>query len=236
MKIGIEYWQRLGDVIRLFPLAKHFSDQGHEVEIMCSPIYHDIFKCIDYATPVIQLNSCDVVHKLEVWDSFNSNTNQMRYADFRMSKKKWVNFIYDDFKDVDHSNIQFTNIEFDDFEYDLPSEYNMIAPCGQSQVFRWDSNEFMKRVSEVHQSVENTLPSVFLGDCQKGFLQAKKINHLPKLIKEAHDFFCINSAPSIIAGAVREKHYYHFCEPSFDFQDDYDHELQLKIKPTLEKL
>ena len=234
MKIGIKYWQRLGDVIRLFPLAKHFSDQGHEVEILCAINYHEIFECVDYVKPTLCVKHCDIVHDLEIWNSFGSGSDQMRYADFRTSKKKWTDFIYDDFPDVeDRRNIQLTKTCFHDADYDLPSEYNLIAPFGMSQVHRWDINQIIKEAQLALIEKGNDLPTLILGQGVEGALNANKLYHLPKIIKDATDFFCINSAPSIIAGAVRCVQYHHFSEPSFDFQDDHENPFQIKHKPTL---
>ena len=212
MKIGIRYWQRLGDVIRLFPLAEHFNRQGHEVKIICSPIYHEIFRCASYVEPGTLDEDFDRLIDLEIWDSFADNNNQPRYMAFRTMKKKWVDFIYDDFPEVENRyKILFTKIEFEDYFYEIPEQYNLIAPMGMSQIFKWPFPEIQKRVYEIMDSTHDLNPTYVLGTKDvPGVLTAKKLYHLPKMIKDAASFFCINSAPSIIAGAVRENKYYHF--------------------------
>jgi hypothetical protein len=48
---------RWGDILINLPIAKHFDEQNHLVYWLCPGKYHDVFRNIDYATPIENVGS-----------------------------------------------------------------------------------------------------------------------------------------------------------------------------------
>ena len=232
----IKYDQRLGDVIRMLPLAKHYSDLGREVFIDCFMAYADILKCVSYVNHIregIKLSSSPEIIDLQIWNDNDSS----RYIEFRKSGLDWMDFVYKDFPQVDRT------IVFDKFfpidSYDLPEKYALCFPIGCSQIYQWDINYIINVSLQYEKLYQVPVYFVVNPENQSHFkkaglktLWASKLEHLPNLIRNAEGLTTINTSASIIAGAVMNKNYYHFCEPSYNFQDDHKHERQIRIEPA----
>jgi hypothetical protein len=54
MKICLAYPQRLGDIIRILPIARHFAADGNKVLVECLPPYHEFFDCVSYCRPSLR--------------------------------------------------------------------------------------------------------------------------------------------------------------------------------------
>lgn len=223
---------RLGDIVRLFPIAKHYADQGHEVYIDCLPAYWGIFEAVGYVKPGTGLGMYDIVHRLQIWPA--------RYADFRASGKKQMDYVYGlfpEFADIDRT------IRFDRAnaapdprtEYDLPDSYHLLFPFSNSSQ--------QVPLARLYQLAAGRLASartfLFMEDGQRlqmidagfpsGCLRSvTSLGHLPRLIRDAQEVMTVNTSTTIIASAVRS-HYYHVAEPNV--QDNWTSPTQTVLIP-----
>lgn len=224
MKILLVYHLRLGDVIRIFPIARHFAAQGHEVAIECLPVYHGIFGAIDYARPVEPGHgeTFDRVDRLQIWPE--------RYSAFLASGQTWMDFVYSlatDFAEIDR-RIVFTRIDDQPSpaDYGLPADYTLVVPFGYSQRTPRSFHETMGIARR-----ENTDPSPYViadpaqaslltesGFAYSHIVTCREPAHLVRLLRDARAVTSINSAPCVICGAVRES-FAHIID--FDAQNDY---------------
>jgi len=118
----IKYLQRLGDVLRCLPAAKHLADQGHEVFFDCFAQYHGVFELTSYVKAGHRMG--DVID-LEVWPN--------QYEAYRKSKRSWTDFVYShpEIKDADKTNIVLDKLDDKPAE-GLPESYNLVAPYGNN--------------------------------------------------------------------------------------------------------
>jgi len=233
----IKYSQRLGDVIRMLPLAKWYYNKGMIVFIDCFDQYADILETVSYCEQLPKGFKVDDPEVLlidrEIWPE--------RYNAFRESGLKWAEFIYRPYPDIDPQNINFDlmdNFKIDD--YQLKENFCLCFGIGASQIFQWPLQYVADMAEQWTDKYKFPVYHVVPPEYQKQFhdrglltIWAKRLADLPQLIKSANQVLTINTSASIIAGAVREKQYYHLAEPSFNYQDDHDHDLQIKIKPQI---
>lgn len=216
MQKMIHYWMRLGDIINCFPIAKRWSEEGHSVRLNCHPEYHAIFQCVDYVTPSAEQRLPEGALDLQVWP--------LRYDHYRASKQCWQDYVFGlaGMPDLAHAAPTFTNTHVDLAHYGLTvGEYDLLAPIGISQLWRPTPQQFydaaLKQAGMEHKRIVWLLPP---GNKCGGmpYITARMLAELPGLIKHARKFFCVSSAPSIIAAGVRRE--YHCCYlPDFDGQD-----------------
>jgi len=219
MRIVIRYELRLGDIVNCLPIADALHQRGHEVLFLCRPEYHDIFRCVDYAAPVVGAVKCDKLLDLQVWPQ--------RYADFRASKKSWQQYVYEIAEQETgigldmRSAPRFTNTEVDFDNYGLTEgEYDLCAPFGISQEWKPGALQLQDALIDCGFAADwiwlNNKHCVMPngGRC----LVAKTIADLPGLIRGARKFLCTNSAPNIISAGVR-KEWSCFYQPDFGGQD-----------------
>ena len=95
-------------------------------------------------------------------------------------------------------------------EYGFPRAVCLFAPFGYSQGRRHSFSALVKACRLVAKR-----PLVVLADSRQAsdliasgmpsnwILEARSPGHLPRLIRDAEEMFAINSAPCVIAGAVR---------------------------------
>lgn len=204
----------LGDALFCMPACLHLAKRGIDAFIECPEKFHDIFQLVsytrawrpNYGTPV------------KVFDT--------TLLDFHFSKvkiKDYVSAAFQELKDVPRGqNVTFdlySNVEIPD--YGLPKPYIVISPFGYSQ-YRNPSPEWF--MAEVSRRFGHTRNVFCLTDKQRHGLPcppliAKSVAHLPKLLAEADEVFTVNSSPSIIAAAVRQKPYYHIHDWGYDTDD-----------------
>lgn len=212
MKVCLVYHQRLGDIIRVLPIARDLARHGHAVFVECFPQYWGIFDCISYASPSEPEARCragfDRVIDLQIWPN--------RYDEFRMSGKPWGDFVFGLFPEFTHLNQRPDFDRIDDqptfAEYGMSSDVCLLAAFGYSQGRRHQPAKLIEACRRVARK-----PLVMLADqAQKKHLLelgvprsmvlcATSAGHLPRLIRDASEMFTINSAPCIIAGAVRSQ-------------------------------
>ena len=190
----IKYSQRLGDIIRCLPACKYLADQGHEVFFDCLPQYHGIFEMVSY---VRVGNKGDVID-LEIWPN--------KYQEYRFSGKTWTEFVYahPDINKADPKDILFDKLD-DAPAKGLPETYNMVAPFGISQGHKRDP---LQIIVEARKKCGG---DNFFVLCQEGTeikgLQtytAPSISELARAIRDAEEFWSIDSGQMAIAAGIRK--------------------------------
>jgi len=190
----IKYSQRLGDVLRCLPAAKHLADQGHEVFFDCLSQYHGVFKLTSY---VKAGNRKGDIIDLEVWPN--------KYEAYRKSKRSWTDFVYShpEIKDADKANIVLDKLDEKPAE-GLPETYNLVAPFGLSQGYYRNPLELIVRAREA-MGKDN-----FYVLCPEDIkiqglntYTASSVEQMAKAIRGANDFWAINSTPIILASVTR---------------------------------
>lgn len=190
----IKYSQRLGDVLRCLPAAKHLADKGHEVFIDCYAQYHGVFEMTSYVKAGHRQG--DIID-LEIWPN--------RYEAFIKSKKTWHDFVYShpEIKEADKTNIILDKLEPERI-HGMPQKYNLVAPFGISQSDKRNPIEII--VEARKQMGEKDFfvlcpPEVNINglDCYT----APTIMDMAKVIRDAEGFWAVNSSPVILASAVR---------------------------------
>jgi len=225
MKICLVYQMRLGDIIRILPIARSLERQGHSVWVECLESYWSLFECISYARPAriedrAAMNYGRVID-LQIWPR--------RYHDFRRSGKSWADFVFGlhpEFANLDRRP-EFDRIDNQPslLDYGIEEPICLLAPIGYSQGRQYSLGALVKACAEKtkHRIVllVDDLQMGHLRDeglCDADMLCALSAGHLPRLIRDAEEVFTVNSAPCIIAGAVR-RHFWHV--PSGVAQDDH---------------
>lgn len=211
MRICLVYHQRLGDIVRILPIARYLASQGHEVFIECLPQYVGIFGAVSYVKPSLPAQrgcrNYDRIYELEIWPN--------RYDDFRRSGKRWSDYVFGIYPEF--SNINRTP-EFDLIDeggrledYGLTSDVCIFAPFGYSQMRHFRFSDLLKEcrrlasrriviLADAAQAIR--LIEAGVNPCD--ILRARSQADLPRLLRDASEVFAINSAPCVIAGAVRE--------------------------------
>lgn len=212
MKICLAYSQRLGDIIRILPIARSFAEDGNKVLIECLPKYHDLFDCVSYCRPTTRErrmdNRFDAVFDLEIWP--------YRYSEFIESRKTWLDFVYGIHPLFEHMDRTPVFDLIDTMpgmaDYGLPAGVSIFSPFGYSQRRRHDlgtltqaarariTGDFMTLADPAHAQALSAS-----GIAKETILTARSSAHLPRLLRDAKSVFTTNSAPSIICGAVRSE-------------------------------
>ena len=195
----IKYSQRLGDVIRCLPACKYLKEQGHEVEFDCFEQYHGVFELVSYVKPMEQLSIDAEILELEIWPN--------RYLEYRNSNKTWTDFVYSHplIEKSDKTNIVFDRLN-DNPAFGLPKDYNLVAPFGISQGHKRNPLEVIvearKKLGE-----KNFFVLCPEGVSIKGLecFTASDVEQMTKAIRDAREFWCIDSAPMAIARGVRKE-------------------------------
>jgi len=212
MKICIVYPQRLGDIIRVLPIARHFAADGNRVFVECLPQYHEFFDCVSYCVPTLKIQrpfyEFDMVLDLEIWPD--------RFADFVDSGMTWLEYVYGtnpllakiDRKPVFDLIAAMPSLA----DYGLPADTSIFSPFGYSQLNRYTlktlADAAKNRISGPFVTLADPIHADALlraGIAKETILTARRSSHLPRLLRDTKSVFTINSAPSIICGAVRRE-------------------------------
>jgi hypothetical protein len=211
MRILIQYHEKLGDVIRMLPLAKLFADRGDEVFFECKDEYSDILKCTTY---VKHKKINDPYEKFDY--VFNRQILPLLYDDWRKSEKRWEEFVFGgEFPDAVDAGIVLDNIWL---APDI-GVYDLVAPFGISQIVRHDPMGVIKKAVQLYG--KDNLVILCPNKLDINGLRAiscSSVAYMPFLIQKARNFLGINSSPSLIASAVRESY---DLIPTGVYQDDY---------------
>ena len=212
MRFCIAYSQRLGDIIRVLPIARHFAAEGHEVYIECLPQYHEFFECVSYCRPSLRIQrpfyDFSMVFELEIWPT--------KFKEFVESGKTWLDFVYDShpmFAGIDRKPVFDLIDEMPSLaDYGLTPDVNILSPFGYSQRKRYTYGKLVEAASNRFYGpfvtlADSTHADVLLkaGIARNSILVAKRSAHLPRLLRDAKSVFTINSSPSVICGAVRRE-------------------------------
>jgi len=207
--ITLVYNQRLGDVLRMLPAAKHLA-QHDAVQIECFPQYAGVMDLVSYATWVAPGEGKGERINLEIWPN--------RYNAFRQSGLSWMDFVYQ------HPAIASADRKIvldrvpDGPPPGLPDEYNLLAPLGISQGWNYPTLDIQQKASEL------------LGDyiimCESKYYFHKRhwtagsIVEMAQAIKHADKFMTINSAPAILAFALRQERLTYFLPQKNEWAQD----------------
>lgn len=227
MKVLIKYHLRLGDIVRCLPIARHFARLGAKVWLECLPQYHGIFRAVSYALPLSpghEEKDFDRVFDLQIWPD--------RFGCFRTCGKSWMDFVYGldpEFAGIDRTIVfdRLDDAPDPHLHYQLPRHYFLLCPFGYSQTKIYPFIELREKAEYL--AAEGQSIFVFCDKVwrkllldvkfpEKMILTADDLSHLPRLLRDAGTVMTINTAPAIIASAVR-KSYLHISEPIA--QDDW---------------
>lgn len=193
----IRYQEKLGDVLRCLPACKYLADQGHPVFFDCFPSYHGVFEMVSYVRPMVELRADSDFLDLQIWPT--------RYLEFIQSKKPWHDFVYShpEIRKADKTNIILDRLGSEP-PVGLPKDYHLIAPFGISQTYKRNPITIIQdAVRELGKDKTYILcpPEIRI----EGLLTytANSIEQMAKAIRDANEFWAINSSPIILASAVR---------------------------------
>ena len=207
----IVYHERLGDILRCIPLAKHFTLQGHSVFIECYPAYHDIGWCIQWAELVAPGKAPEGERiDLQIWPH--------RFDDFTRSGLNWMDYVYRDYPEV---NRQIELMAGGDCP-DWVREAALVFPNGYSQ--RKPPNP-QGVILQAHQLFPG-VPVCVIGKANLGCYELPNTRVLADWIAAAKHVLTVNTAASIIASAVRPS-WHHI--PDLDPQHDFTHRNQIRV-------
>lgn len=189
----IVYHQRLGDVLQCLPAARHLA-QHDEVQIECLPQYAGVMDLVSYATWVSPGEGTGERIELEIWPN--------RYNAFRQSGLSWMDFVYQH-PAIAEADRKIVLDRVPDGPPDgLPERYNLLSPLGISQGWNYPTLDILHKADEV------------IGDyvimCEKKYFfhrrhwSAGSIVEMAQAIKHADLFMSINSAPIVLASALRQ--------------------------------
>ncbi len=259
MKIVLQYHLRLGDIIRLFPLARHLHGKGNQVFIECAEKYRSILGLIDYAEwkdPALPLKDkkgaklYDVLYPLQIWPN-----RAHHYRNVPQPGPKFLDFLTapyaDDFKGLARG-IAFTSlppIEPILTKYNLPPDFSLACPTNFCENISGDYGlsrpiDFYIFESWLHSWVKPRGNVFYLHPLKSGmnrrFIHVDNLAELATLIRHAIDFATILSAPAVIASARFDKkplrdhwHYVSPIDPTSRVQDDISTKEQVRWEVDL---
>lgn len=190
----IKYSQRLGDILRCLPAAKFLAEQGHEVFFDCQAQYQGVFEMTSY---VKAGHNQGEILDLEIWPD--------KYEVFIKSKKPWHDFVYShpEIKGAKRTEIVLDLLDERPAE-GLPEKYHLIAPFGISQSHKHNPLDIIQMAAKELGKDNITVlcpPEVRIEGLKT--YTAPTIEQLARAVRGADEFWAINSAPIILASAVR---------------------------------
>jgi hypothetical protein len=149
-----------------------------------------------------------MVLDLEIWPK--------RFQEFNESGLTWLDFVYGSsplFLGIDRTPVFDLIDEMPSLAaYGLPDDANIFSPFGYSQRNRYTlqclAEQAKKRICGPFVTLADPIHADALlraGIARNSILTAHRSAHLPRLLRDAKNVFTINSAPSIICGAVRSE-------------------------------
>jgi hypothetical protein len=192
---------RLGDIIHTLPIAYHYHSLGWEVDYECADQYHSLFALVDYARPVLaddRRSDYDDAINLQVWPD--------RFVEWQESGLKLFDFVYRRFDGVDRT-IRLAPAP----HLDVPESVSvstLVFPAGHSTTTRHNP-ELVIATAKCRWPND---PIIVLGEAAHGLTPVPSVPHLVEYIRRAKNVLTINTAPTVIASAVRNS-YHHVWEP-----------------------
>ena len=192
---------RLGDIIHTLPIAYHYHSLGWEVDYECADQYHSLFDLVDYARPVLaddRRSDYDNAVNLQVWPD--------RFVEWQESGMKLFDFVYRRFNGVDRTIRLAPSPHLDVPE--SVSVSTLVFPAGHSTTTRHNP-ELVIATAKCRWPND---PIIVLGEAAHGLTPVPSIPHLVEYIRRAKNVLTINTAPTVIASAVRNS-YHHVWDP-----------------------
>ena len=192
---------RLGDIIHTLPIAYHYHSLGWEVDYECADQYHSLFDLVDYARPVLaddRRSDYDDAINLQVWPD--------RFVEWQESGLTLFDFVYRRFDGIDRT-IRLAPAP----HLDVPESValsTLIFPTGHSTTTKHHPD----LVIATAKCRWPNDPIIVLGEAAHGLTPVPSIPHLVEYIRRSKNVLTINTAPTIIASAVRNS-YHHVWEP-----------------------
>ena len=152
---------------------------------------------VSYAEPMGAIPFDAEIIDLQIWPT--------RYLDFIKSKKPWHDFVYSDprINKADRTNIVL-DLLGEGKPLGLPEKYHLIAPFGISQTYRHNPLSIIQEAAR-ELGKDNIIilcpPEVRIEGLKT--YTAPTIEQMAKAIRDADQFWAINSSPVILASAVR---------------------------------
>lgn len=208
-KTLIVYHERLGDVARCLPIAKHIAMCGREVYFECRPEYHGLFELVTYAKPVapgVPRDDYAHVYDLQIWPN--------RFEEFEASGLNWMDYVYKPFPWV-RRDIEFSFPADVDCAPAWVREACLVFPIGYSQRNPPDPRWVILKAHQLFPGV----PICVIGKRDLGCHELETIPELVGWIAATKHVLTVNTAPSILASAVRDSwHHIPDLDPRHDWQ------------------
>lgn len=194
--ITIVYQERLGDVLQMLPAARYLQEHGQgPIYICCQEKYRGAIDLVTYATWSSELQG--EIIDLQIWPN--------RYEAFRNSGVSWMDFVYADQRIAGADRTIVLDALPARRAYGLPEKYNLLAPHGISQGFSYPLQKCFDlawaKMGDFRVMYQ-PCPNIFY---TQPSWSAPSLVDLALAIRDAESFMCINSAPAVLASAVRRE-------------------------------
>jgi hypothetical protein len=164
------------------------------VFVECLPQYASALDLISYAKWVAPGEGEGEILDFQIWPK--------RYNEYRNSGKPYVDFLYDHpaLHGVDRQIL--LDCVPDGPPLGLPDQYNLLAPMGISQAWNYPTTDILLKAEE--------LMGNYLIMCERKYYFYKRrwaadnVVQMAQAIKHADKFMTINSAPAVLASALRQ--------------------------------
>lgn len=191
-------FNRLGDLLMCFPGCLFLARQGHEVFFECDSKYRDIFETVSYVRWAEKGIRVDRVIECTLGSVLEAEHVQ--------------DIIYRRHKAIAPAARQaplFDRIRVPE-GYDLPKNYVLFVPYAYSVPVP-PAPKILAYIREKRGSLDGVFGLAEWNHGNEGvpFIKARRLSDLPGLIRDAGDFFTVNTGPDIVAAGVR-KSYHHF--------------------------
>lgn len=180
-------------MLQCLPAAKYLA-QKDEVQIECLPKYAGVLDLVSYASWVAPGEGKGERMELEIWPN--------RYNEFRDSGLSWMDFVYQHPAIVGADRKIVLDRVPDGPPAGLPDQYNLLAPLGISQGWNYPTLDILDKAEK--------LMGDFIILCERKYYFYKRhwtagsVVEMAQAIKHADKFMSINSAPAILASALRQ--------------------------------
>lgn len=202
------YHERLGDIARCLPIAEQLAGPGSEVHFECKPDYHELFELVSYVKPVAPgapRDAYDVVYNLQIWPD--------RFAHFEATGLNWMDYVYQPWPWM-HREIHFDRPA----GIEVPAwvrQACLVFPNGYSQRNPPDPRWVILKAHVMF----GGSPVCVIGKRDLGLMELAGIRELVAWIAAAGEVLTVNTAPSILASAVRaDWHHIPDLDPRHDWQ------------------
>ena len=216
-KVLLVYHERLGDIARCLPLARHFAAQGKDVFFECKPEYHGLFSLVSYAVPVapgVPRETFSEVCRLQIWPE--------RFAHFEARGLNWMDYIYEPWPGCDREIVFDRHPALARPVPDWVKQACLVFPNGYSQRNAPDPR---KTVLLAH-GLFPAVPVCVIGKRDLGCHELGSIPELTAWIAAAKHVLAVNTAASILCSAVRPS-WHHI--PDLDLRHDWTHPRRIVV-------